>query len=308
MSRRLRSAAPVPGPEPGVAMESTAEVVPAAVLTEITAAPLRRRRDLAFWLPLGWVVLVGLAALLPLKNPLKSDFTRLASRPFVPGHLLGTDALGRDVLSRLVWGSRVALTVGIVAVGVGMVVGGVIGLIAGYYRGRIDTLLMGIVDVMLAFPALVLVIAITAMLGQSLRNVSIAVAIVATPTFARVTRGATLSFAQREFVTAAKAMGARNRRIILRDLLPNVALPVLSYALVVVAVAIVAEGALAFLGLSVPKPHPSWGAMISEGRARLDDAPWVSLIPAGAMFLTVLAFNLVGDRFRRVFDVREGAI
>jgi peptide/nickel transport system permease protein len=293
----------------------TAEVVPAAVLIAAgTEAPVAtgRRRAVLFWVPVAWIVLLGLAAVLapflPLKDPLKSDFAHLAARPFSAGHLLGTDELGRDVLSRLVWGSRVALTVGVVAVGVGMVVGGTIGLVAGYYRGWVESLLMAIVDVMLAFPALVLVIAVTAMLGQSLRNVSIAVAVVATPTFARVTRGATLTFAQRDFVTAAKAMGARNRRIIVRDLLPNVALPVVSYALVVVAVAIVAEGALAFLGLSVPKPKPSWGAMISDGRSKLDDAPFISLVPAAAMFVTVLSFNLAGDRVRRRFDRRGGAL
>ena len=282
-----------------------------AVVEQVTARP-RRRRRLALWLPLLWVVLVVasavLAPILPLDEPSQSDFRNIAKGPFTGGHVLGTDSLGRDILSRLVWGSRVALTVGVVAVAVGMVLGGAIGLIAGYYRGKVETLLMGVVDVMLAFPALVLVIAITAFLGQSLRNVAVAVAVVATPAFARVARAATLTFAQREFVVAARAMGARDRRIILSEILPNVVLPVAAFALVVVAIAIVAEGGLAFLGLSVPPPRPSWGGMINEGRDKLDQAAFISMIPAFVMFLTVLSFNLLGDVFRGRFDVREGAI
>jgi peptide/nickel transport system permease protein len=211
-----------------------------------------RRLGIGFWLPVAWVGAVLLAALfaplLPVKDPLKSDFLRVASTPGGGGHLLGTDEIGRDILARLVWGSRVTVTVGLVAVAIGLAAGGTIGIVAGYYRGRVETLLMGIVDVMLAFPALVLVIAITAFLGQSLRNVTIAIAVVATPAFARVARGATLSFANREFVTAARAMGATNRRIITREIVPNVLLPLLAFAWVVVAVAIVAEGGLAFLG------------------------------------------------------------
>ena len=298
--------------DPSTTAVAAAEPVPVAVLTELTAARPRRHLRLAMWVPLAWVVLVVLAAvlapILPLDDPSKSDFRAIAKGPFTSGHVLGTDAIGRDTLSRLVWGARVALTVGVVAVGVGMVIGGAIGVVAGYFRGRLELLLMGIVDVMLAFPALVLVIAITAFLGQSLRNVAIAITVVATPAFARVARAATLTFAQREFVTAARAMGATNRRIIVREILPNVALPVAAFALVVVAVAIVAEGGLAFLGLSVPAPKPSWGGMINDGRDKLEDAPYVSLLPAFVMFLTVLSFNLLGDVFRSRFDVREGAI
>ena len=185
-----------------------------------------------------------------------------------------------------------------------------IGLVAGYYRGRVETLLMGLVDVMLAFPALVLVIAITVFLGQSLRNVTVAVAVVAIPAFARVTRGATLSCAQRDFVTAARGMGATNRRVLFRDVVPNVLLPVAAFALVVVGVAMIAEGGLAFLGLSVPPPHPSWGSMIYGAKNKLADgsAPFISLIPAAVMFLTVLSFNLVGDHLRTLLNVREGSL
>jgi peptide/nickel transport system permease protein len=273
-----------------------------------------RRFGAGFWLPAAWITLVALAALLanvlPLKDPLRTDYANIAVGPGTGGHLLGTDEIGRDILARLVFGARVSLTVGIVAVVVGMVIGGLIGLVAGYYRGRVETLLMGLVDVMLAFPALVLVIAITVFLGQSLRNVTVAVAAVAIPAFARVTRGATLSCAQRDYVTAARGMGATNRRVLFRDVVPNVLLPVAAFALVVVGVAIIAEGGLAFLGLSVPPPHPSWGSMIYGAKNKLADgsAPFISLIPAGVMFLTVLSFNLVGDHLRTILNVREGSL
>ncbi|TML58497.1 MAG: ABC transporter permease [Actinobacteria bacterium] len=286
----------------------------AAVVLAEAGTKTRRHLGLGFWVPALWILLVVLVAVfapvLPLKSAIKSDLNHIATSPGRGGHVLGTDEIGRDILARLVWGSRVSLIVGTVAVAVGLLVGGTVGLVAGYYRGRVEWLLMFLVDTMLAFPALVLVIALVAFLGQNLRNVTLAVAIVAIPAFARVTRGATLSFAQREFVTAARGMGATNRRIIFSEILPNVILPVAAFALVVVAVAIVAEGGLAFLGLSVPQPRPSWGEMISGGRDKLagGTAVHVSLIPATVMFVTVLAFNLVGDRLRGFLDVREAAI
>jgi peptide/nickel transport system permease protein len=290
------------------------EAVSPTVTAPTAARPARTRLGLAFWLPSAWIAVIAFcaafASVLPLQNPFKSDYAHVAVGPGTGGHLLGTDEIGRDLLARLVFGARVSLTVGLVAIGVGMIIGGLIGLLAGYYRGRIETALMGVVDVMLAFPALVLVIAITAFLGQSLRNVTVAVAVVAIPAFARVTRAATLTFSTRDFVTAARGMGATDRRVLFREVLPNVALPVVAFALVVVGVAIIAEGGLAFLGLSVPPPHPSWGSMIYGAKNKLADgtAPFISLIPAGVMFLTVLSFNMVGDRLRSRLSVREGSL
>ena len=283
-----------------------------AVLTPGQPVPAGRRKlGFGFWLPVGWIALVFFCALtadfLPIQDPIRGDFTALKEPPSAD-HLLGTDGNGRDILSRLIHGAQVSLTVGIVSVGLGMLGGALIGLVAGYFRGKLETTLMGVVDTMLAFPALILAIAIVTFMGQSLRNVTIAIAILAVPAFARITRAATLTFAQREFVTAARAMGAKNSRILLREILPNVVLPVGAFALVVVAVAIVAEGGLAFLSLSVPRPEPSWGSMIDIGRSDLEDAPWISLIPAFVMLLTVLSFNLVGDRMRSKFDVKEGAL
>jgi peptide/nickel transport system permease protein len=223
-------------------------------------------------------------------------------------HWLGTDDAGRDTLARLVGGSQVALLVGVVSIAIGMLIGGTIGMIAGYFRGPTEGILMTIVDIALAYPALVLAIAIVAFRGQSLFNVCMAIAIVAIPAFARIARGATLTFAEREFVTAARVMGARHRRIIFRELLPNVILPVMAFALLAVAVAIVAEGGLAFLGLSVQAPRSSWGSMIKDGYTVINDSPFIVMVPSVVMFITVLAFNLVGDKFRELFDVKEGVL
>lgn len=223
-------------------------------------------------------------------------------------HWLGTDSAGRDTFARIVSGAQVALLVGIVAVGIGMLLGTLIGMVAGYFRGATEGILMTMVDVALAFPALILAIAIVAFRGQGLFNVCLAIAIVATPGFARLSRSATLTFSEREFVMAARVMGASHRRIIFREILPNVALPVAAFYLLAVAIAIVAEGGLAFLGLSVPPPRPSWGTMIQDGYKVVNDAPFVVVVPSTIMFITVLAFNYIGDRFRERFDVKEAAL
>lgn len=280
---------------------------------EVAAAAMRRARRLGllFWIAVGWMMLVFavavLAPLLPLQNPVDMDM--LERRAFFsPEHWLGTDGLGRDELSRLIYGARISLTVGLCAPMIGMTIGGALGLLAGYCRGRFETLVVGSMDVLLAFPPLILALAVTAYLGQSILNLTFILGVLGIPAFMRVARASTLTLARREFVIAAQALGATHARILLRELLPNVFLPLLAFFLLGVAVTIVVEGALSFLGLGVPPPVPSWGSMIGEGRESLDVAPRLAFLPAIAMFLTVLSFNLVGDTLRAITDPRQGAL
>ncbi len=278
-----------------------------------TVAPVRRRRRLGglFVAAVAWIVVIALAAifanLLPLASPTDIDMLGKRALPSAE-HLLGNDVLGRDVLSRLIYGARISLTVGLLAPVIGVTIGGGLGMLAGYFRGRLETYVVGGVDVLLAFPPLVFALALTAYLGQSILNITVVIGVLGIPAFTRVARAVTLSLTEREFVVAARALGATHARILLRELLPNVALPLLAFFLLGVAVTIVVEGALSFLGLGVPPPAPSWGSMIGEGRDSLDIAPWLAFLPAGFMFLTVLAFNVIGDTLRALTDPRPGAL
>jgi len=276
-------------------------------------SPVRKQRRVGalFVCAVAWIALIGLAAifadLLPIASP--TDMDLLAKRA-APGaaHLLGADHLGRDELSRLIHGGRVSLTVGLLSPVIGVLVGGSLGMLAGYFRGRFETFAVGGVDVLLAFPPLVFALAVTAYLGQSVLNITLVIGVLGIPAFMRVSRAGTLSLSEREFVTAARALGATHARILVRELLPNVALPLLAFFLLGVAVTIVVEGALSFLGLGVPPPTASWGSMIGEGRESLDIAPWLAFLPAGFMFLTVLSFNIVGDTLRALTDPRPGVL
>jgi peptide/nickel transport system permease protein len=241
--------------------------------------------------------------------PSPTDMDMLDRRaPVSTVHWLGTDGLGRDELARLIYGARISLVVGLCASVIGLTVGGALGMLAGYFRGRFESLAVGSMDVLLAFPPLILALAVTAFLGQSVLNLTCILGVLSIPAFMRVARAATLTFARREFVIAAQALVATHARILLRELLPNVALPLLAFFLLGVAFIIVAEGALSFLGLGVPPPISSWGSMIGEGRESLEIAPQLAFIPAIAMFLTVLSFNLVGDTLRTLTDPRQGAL
>jgi peptide/nickel transport system permease protein len=269
-----------------------------------------RKLGLLFWTAIGWIGLVFalalVAPLLPLPSP--SDMDMLDRRaPVSALHWFGTDALGRDELSRVIYGARSSLTVGLFAPMIGLTIGGALGMLAGYFRGRFDTFAVGSMDVLLAFPPLILALAVTAYLGQSILNLTCILGVLGIPAFMRVARASTLTLARREFVIAAQALGATHLRILFRELLPNVALPLTAFFLLGVAVFIVVEGALSFLGLGVPPPISSWGSMIGEGRESLEIAPWLAFIPALAMFLTVLSFNLVGDTLRALTDPRQGA-
>ncbi|MHC2436564.1 ABC transporter permease [Bradyrhizobium sp. USDA 4451] len=281
-------------------------------LEEEGTTPVRRRQlGTLFWIAAGWMVLVFAVAifadLLPLPSP--TDMDMLERRASISAeHWLGTDGLGRDELSRLIYGARISLIVGLCAPMIGVTIGGALGMLAGYFRGRFESFVVGSMDVLLAFPPLILALAVTAYLGQSIFNLTCILGVLGIPAFMRVSRAATLSLARREFVIAAQALGATHARILLRELLPNVMLPLLAFFLLGVAVTIVVEGSLSFLGLGVPPPISSWGSMIGEGRESLDVAPMLAFIPAIAMFLTVLAFNLIGDTMRALTDPRQGAL
>jgi peptide/nickel transport system permease protein len=280
---------------------------------DVAVAPITRSRRLGslFWAAIAWMIFVfaaaGLASVLPLPSP--TDMDMLARRaPASAEHWLGTDGLGRDELARLFYGARISLTVGLCGPIIGVTIGGALGMMSGYFRGRFETLVVGSMDVLLAFPPLILALAVTAYLGQSIFNLTCILGVLGIPAFTRVARATTLTLARREFVIAAQALGATHARILLRELLPNVFLPLFAFFLLGVAVTIVVEGALSFLGLGVPPPISSWGSMIGEGRESLEVAPRLAFMPAIAMFLTVLSFNLVGDTLRALTDPRQGAL
>jgi len=237
-------------------------------------------------------------------NPLlvDADNPRL---PPGPGHLLGTDELGRDVLSRVMWGGRISLPVAFVAVGVGLIVGGVTGLTAGYRGGATDLLLMRLVDGILAFPALILAIALVAALGPSLKNAMIAIGVVQIPVYARLTRAQVLQLKSLDFVTAARALGASPIWIVARHLLPNLLNPLIVQISLSAASAMLAEATLSFLGLSAPPPTPDWGFMINTGQSFLVNGDWwMTVGPGAAICLAVFGFNWLGDALRDALDPR----
>lgn len=271
----------------------------------------RRRLGPGFWVSVGWIVLLILlaatAGILPIPSPTDIGSAGPGLDPSLH-HLFGTDDLGRDLFSRVIYGARTSLVVGFFSILFGLVIGGALGLIAGFYRGKLDALITGAANVTLAFPALVFAIAVVAFWGPTLFHVTLAIGILAVGPLAIVVRGNTILFVQREFVLAARMLGAKNGRIISREILANVVPAAVSLGLVAVPVAIVAEGALSFLGLSVRLPTPTWGNMIAEGRVILSVHPLVALWPSVFLFVTVLALNFAGDRLQGYFNVREGGV
>ncbi len=221
---------------------------------------------------------------------------------------MGTDELGRDILARIIHGARVSLQVGFISVGIAMVFGTAFGLIAGYYKGVTDGVLMRVVDIMFSIPGLVLAILIAGLLGPSRRNAMIAIGIIIIPVFARVIRGAVLEVMGYPYIESARALGAPGSRIMRQHVLPNVVAPLIVLVTVYLSVAILAEAALSFLGLGTQPPEASWGSMLSTSRSYLDFAPWYSIFPGAAIALVVLGFNFLGDGLRDILDPRLGAV
>lgn len=262
-------------------------------------AAKRRRRDIGALLGAIWILLVALAAItadwLPLPDPNAISNEFAATPSFGGDHPLGTDTLGRDTLSRAIHGAQISMAVAIGGTALSMIAGVTLGMIAGYFRGVVDSVISLLINFLLSFPPLIFLIALVAALRPSLPTLVLGLALLGVPNFARIARANTIAFAEREFVTAAKALGAGPLRILRRELLVNVMLPVMSLALVVMATLVVAEGSLSFLGLGVPPPAPSWGGMLAAGREVLDEHPHLMLIPAIFFFLTVFSFNRLGD-------------
>lgn len=250
------------------------------------------------------VVLCALLAdLVAPYDPNYQDYLALTEPPSA-AHWLGTDDLGRDVLSRVIFGTRVSLQVGVITVAVAVTLGVVLGLVSGYAGGWVDDVVMRVVDAVQAFPGLILALAITAALGPSIGNAMIAIGIVATPGIARLTRGQTLSVRERDFVAAARVLGISPTRIVFRHIWPNVTAPIIVQATLLMASSILTEAGLSFLGVGVQPPTPSWGSMLRTGSQYLEVAPWIAFAPGTAIFLTVLAVNFVGDGLRRALDPR----
>ncbi|MCB0952905.1 MAG: ABC transporter permease [Microthrixaceae bacterium] len=302
---------------------ATAEAVGIGIGDTIPEGPPdaehKRKLGIAAWIAITWLVvmllLAILAPVLPIPDPTET-FPEIARQGPSSGHLLGGDALGRDLLSRIIWGGRASFAVGFGAVAVGLAVGGLLGLITGFFRGRVDAIVTPLMSLLLAIPQFVLALSLVTVLASaddvsSARRIGVVIVglgVVSIPILGRITRANTLAWSEREFVTAAKAMGAKNFRIMFRDVLPNVVPAMLSIALLGVGVAIIAEGGLSVFGVGVQLPTPSWGNIIAEARGQLRQAPHIVLFTSVVLFFTVLSLNFLGDVISQRFEVREGQL
>jgi len=285
-----------------------ASSIPASAIADRRWEVLRRAAG-ARLAPLGAVVLavtvvVALAApAVAPHDPLRQDLGNALARPG-RAHWLGTDNVGRDVLSRVIWGTRVSLAAGFVSVALAALSGSLLGIVAGYAGGRVEGLVMRLMDAVLSFPPLVLALALGAVLGAGLGGVLVALGVVYTPTFARLMRGQVLAVKARDYVEAARALGAPAWRVAWHHVLPNAATPIVVQASLSVAFAILAEASLSFLGLGIQPPEASWGSMINAGRGYLQQAPWIVFAPGAALFVTVVGLNFLGDAVRDALDPR----
>ncbi|MDW3176329.1 MAG: ABC transporter permease [Acidimicrobiia bacterium] len=295
--------------------ELTPDVVAAAPEEPVLPDPpsIAKQLGLGFWISVGFlgliVALAVLAPVLPIADPNETAVGGKFESPN-PGLWFGADSTGRDVLALTIWGARISLLVGFLAIMIGFLVGGTLGLVSGYFRGVFDKIVSFVFVTLLSFPALILAILITTLLGRTVFWISLSLGILAIAPVGRLARAQTLVFAERDFVTAARILGASDKRIIMKELLPNVVIPMSALALLGMGIAIVAEGTLAFLGISV-SGGLSWGKQIFEAGSsarNLQDGPHAALFPIGVVFLTVLSLNYAGDRIREVFDAKELAL
>jgi peptide/nickel transport system permease protein len=253
---------------------------------------------------LGFVVAALAAPWIAPADPNATSWSAVRKAPSW-AHPFGTDDLGRDMLSRVVWGARVSMQAGVFSILLAMAIGVPIGLCAGYYRGALDQLIMRLTDAWLAFPFLILAIGLVTIMGASLTNATVAIGLAATPTYIRLTRGLVLATREEDYVQGARAVGAGDGRVMARYILPNIVSTILVQATVSIPAAVIAEAVLSFLGLGVRPPQPSWGTMLNTAQQFLETAPWMAWWPGLAIFLLTLSFNLAGDGLRDVLDPRE---
>ena len=287
------------------------QLTPQAVPRELSPARravlrLMRRRGamLGLAIVVAFVLLAIFAPMIAPQDPLQTSWSAVRKAPSAD-YLFGTDEIGRDVLSRVIWGARASLLAGLVSVSIAMALGVPIGLLAGYMGGWVDGVISRFTDAMLAVPFLILAIALAAFLGPSLTNAMIAIGVSATPIFIRLTRGQVLAVKVEDFVEAARAVGNPHWRIALRHILPNILPPLIVQATLAIAAAIIAEASLSFLGLGQQPPAPSWGSMLNTAKNYVDNAPWMAIWPGVSIFLLVLSFNLLGDGLRDALDPKH---
>jgi peptide/nickel transport system permease protein len=283
---------------------TTADLVAPRARRRRTMRRRLARRPLALF-GFGVAIVFALAAIfaswIAPYSPSATDFNAILAQPSAQ-HLLGTDGLGRDILSRIIWGARASMLAGVLATFVGMAIGVPIGLVAGYYRGWVDPIISRLTDVLLAFPFLILAVGLAAILGPSLLNATIALGVGVAPVFIRIARGETLALREEDYIRAAVANGAGDVTIIFRHIVPNMASTLLVQATVTIPAAIIGEAVLSFLGLGVQPPTPSWGVMLADAQSYLSQAPRLAVYPGLAIFLCSLSFNLFGDGLRDVLD------
>jgi peptide/nickel transport system permease protein len=290
---------------------SYAETTPIAINPRARRRRLLRKRFLrrplavlGLAVALAFILVAILAPWLAPYSPSETDFNATLAPPFTEGHILGTDELGRDMLSRLIWGSRASIQAGVLATGLAMLIAVPIGIVAGYYRGWIDPVIARATDVLLAFPFLILAVGLAAILGPSLTNATIAIGLGAVPGLIRVARGEALGLREEDYVRAAVANGASDVAILGRHVLPNMGSTLIVQATVLIPAAIIGEAVLSFLGLGVQPPTPSWGVMLSDAQSYVSQAPRLAIFPGLAIFFCSLSFNLLGDGLRDVLDPR----
>jgi peptide/nickel transport system permease protein len=265
-------------------------------------------RSLRLWVPAGFLILLVAACFIwpqiyPVPKPVGGSVLNAGLPPLSPGHIFGTDPVGNDVFSRILYGGQVSFEVGLAVTAIGLVVGGLLGMTAGYWGGAVDAVISRVLDILIAFPALVLALAIAEGLGPSELHVIWALAVFSIPATGRIARSATLALREQTFILAARLSGTRGWRVIVRHVIPNITPQLMTFSLLGIGVIIILEGALSFLGLGIPLPEASWGSMIAQGQQTLSASPYLVLIPSAFLFATVISLNLVGDALRERWGV-----